>query len=84
MSYGNDPQGCADSGCIYPASRARGGQRTNGGCRCGACPHCRAMIRPVGGHHRDGCPEPTWIPEPFRAEWTMGNDGRLVRREVEV
>jgi len=42
---------CGDSACRYATNR--GGQRTNGGCRCDECRECGANLLSVG--HREGC-----------------------------
>jgi hypothetical protein len=53
---------CGDNSCLY-ATR-KGGMRTNGGCRCDACPLCGAHIRPKvpWSKHRAWCGQPEWVP----------------------
>lgn len=55
---------CGDSSCLYATNR--GGMRTNGGCKCDACPSCDAYIRSKKlehvARHRSWCPKQGWIP----------------------
>lgn len=59
---------CGDSLCRYAVERT--GQRTNGGCRCDACPGCGRRLGPPGlpssqEHAYDRCATPRWEP-PWR------------------
>jgi hypothetical protein len=57
---------CGDSSCRY-APRPLRGMRTNGGCRCDACPACGGYIRPGSpGRHTSWCPQQGWLPEHHR------------------
>lgn len=53
---------CGDNSCLY--AKTRTGMRTNGGCRCDACPQCGGHIRPGRSKgHYVWCATPNWIPK---------------------
>lgn len=57
---------CGSHSCLYAARKT--GMRTNGRCRCDACPTCPARLTPGGpqSQHLDWCPNQDWVPERYR------------------